>query len=99
MMNFLVGDNGKDWKSYLAPKDEEKMNEILKNLERYRGAYRNASDSKGAQLWCAVLELSKVQSSLDERLADMEEIFETMFRKMRLRDDEKKQLMKSLGTF
>ena len=99
MLSFLVGDNGKDWKSYLAPKDEEKMNVILKNLEKYRDAYRNASDSRGAQLWCAVLELFKLQSSLDARLTDMEEVFEAMFHKMRLRDEEKKQLIKSLETF
>ena len=93
------GRNGKDWKALMPPKDEERMNEILKKLAKYRGAYSHAADVKNAQLWCAVLELFNGQDTLNERLAEIEGIFETMFERMRFRDDEKKELQRSLDTF
>ncbi|MBS3054118.1 MAG: hypothetical protein J4431_01120 [Candidatus Aenigmarchaeota archaeon] len=90
---------GKDWKEFLAPRDEEKINDILKKVARHRGAYSHAEDMRNAQLWCAILELSGAQQSMEERLSEMEGVFETMFQRMRFREDEKRELHRSLETF
>ncbi|HLD83266.1 MAG TPA: hypothetical protein VI979_00235 [archaeon] len=100
MFKVLVPNKeGSDWKEFLAPKDEERINEILKKVARHRGAYSRAADSKNAQLWCAALELFGAQEALSERLEEMEGVFESMFQRMRFRDEEKKELQRSLDTF
>ena len=102
MMKLLSSNKEKkttDWKELLAPQDEERINEILKKVAKYRGAYRNADEVKNAQLWCSILELNKSQSILNQRLLQIEEMFSSIYEKMKLNDDEKKKLYKSLETF
>lgn len=89
----------KDWKQLLAPEDEEKMNDILRRAARYRGAYKNASEVKIAQLWAAVLELYKQNLILQSRLDDMSDVFESIAAKLRKKEEEKQELIKSLERF
>ena len=78
-MIFKVQD---DWKRSLNAQDEARMNEILRQTAKHRSAYRSAHDVKVAQLWAAVLELSKMlnertqqRDDLDKRLSKIEAIF------------------------
>lgn len=89
----------KDWKQLLQAEDESRLNDFLRKLTKYRGAYKNAEDVKSAQLWCALLELSKENAILQRRLKDFEDVFEGMFEKMKKRDEERKELAKSLERF
>ncbi len=89
----------KDWKQLLQAEDENKMNDFLRKISRHRGAYKNAEDVKSAQLWCAVLELCKENAILQRRLKDFEDVFEGMFEKMKKRDEERKELARSLEKF
>jgi hypothetical protein len=89
----------KDWKQYLTVEDETKLNDFIKKVLKYRGAYKNAQDIKSSQLWCAVLELRKENLLLKEKVKEFEDMFEAMFKKMKKRDEEKAKLIKSLEQF
>lgn len=89
----------KDWKQLLVPEDEERLNEILRNIAKHRGAYRNASDVRSAQLWCVVLELRKEIAFLHRRLKKIEYLFEGMIERVMKREEEKVSLIESLDKF
>ena len=89
----------KDWKQFLSPEDEERLNDILKRAARYRGAYKNADEVKIAQLWSAVLEMYKQNLILQRRLDEVTEIFESIAAKLRKKEEEKKELIESLERF
>lgn len=89
----------KDWKEFLSSEDEEKLNQMLKKISRYRGAYQNADEVKNAQLWCAILELQKENLILQKRLHDIEDLLEGMFDKIRKHERERVDLAKSLEKF
>lgn len=89
----------KDWKQFLDSEDEEKLNRLLKEVAKHRGAYRNADDVKIAQLWSAFLEMRKENDSLRRRVDDMESIFEFIYSKMKKRHEEREELFKSLEKF
>ena len=89
----------KDWKQFLSLEDEERLNQILKNISRYRGAYKNADDVKIAQLWCSVLELENENRILQKKLSRIENILEGMFSKVREQEREEQELAKSLERF
>jgi hypothetical protein len=100
MMKLLSsGGSDSDWKEFLTPSDEEKMNEILNRLKKYRGAYKNSSDMKTAQLWAAILELTKTQENVNKRLSEIEDVFETAFERMWIKQKRSRDLHKSLETF
>ncbi|MBI4019572.1 MAG: hypothetical protein HY364_04945 [Candidatus Aenigmarchaeota archaeon] len=99
MFKLLMNTQGRNWKEYLTPQDEEKINEIIKKVAKHRGAYSHADDTKNAQLWCAVLEVNIAQDAMDQRLSELEGVFESMFQRMRFRENEKRELHKSLETF
>ncbi|MFH0832121.1 MAG: hypothetical protein V1900_00140 [Candidatus Aenigmatarchaeota archaeon] len=89
----------KDWKQLLANEDEARMNEILRKVAKYRGAYRNADDIRAAQLWCAVLELQKEILSLNKRLIKLEDLLDGMLDRVRKQEDEKRKIVESLEMF
>ncbi|MEM7819555.1 MAG: hypothetical protein QXD48_01865 [Candidatus Aenigmatarchaeota archaeon] len=89
----------RDWKQFLAIDDEEKLNEILRKVAKHRGAYRNADEVKIAQLWCAILELRKENLILQKRLNAMEDIFDAIFEKQRRKEQENRELIRSLERF
>ncbi|MBS3056414.1 MAG: hypothetical protein J4473_03195 [Candidatus Aenigmarchaeota archaeon] len=88
-----------DWKTLLTPKDEKRMNDIIKNLEGYKTAFRSAEDVKIAQLWCAVLELKKENAALYSKTKKLEGFFNAIIEKYI--EDKKKQedMLTSLEEF
>ena len=89
----MIFKTDKNWKEYLSVDDEEKMNDLLKKIARYRGAYKNAEDIKIAQLWCAVLEIRKENLNLNVRLKRIESMLDSLIS----RDyKEKETLLESL---
>ncbi|MBI2971201.1 MAG: hypothetical protein HYY37_02140 [Candidatus Aenigmarchaeota archaeon] len=91
--------NEKDWKEQLPDEDEERLNELLKTVSKYRQAYSEASDIKVAQLWCAILEMNKANAELQERIARIEELLENMLSLAKIKYEEKKKLGESLETY
>lgn len=89
----------KDWKQFLAPDDEEKLNDILKRAARHRGAYKNADEIKIAQLWSAVLELYKQNLILQKRMDEIVDIFESLASRFKKKEEEKRELIHSLERF
>jgi len=89
----------RDWKQFLSVDDEDTLNKFLKEISKYRGAYRNSDEIKIAQLWCAILELRKENLNLQKRLDFFESIFESLFEKVKEQEKEKRELLKSLERF
>jgi len=89
----------KDWKQYLSLEDEERMNELLRKISKYRGAYKNASDIKIAQLWCALLETRKENKVLLKKIQRTERFFSAMFEIQRKNEEEERELLASLEKF
>lgn len=89
----------KDWKQFLSPEDEEKLNDILKRAAKHRGSYKNAPEIKVAQLWAAVLELYKQNLILQKRVDEVNEIFESISSRLKKKVEEKKELLDSLERF
>ena len=91
--------SSKNWKSYLSPKDEERLNEILLEVAKYRGAYKNADEVKIAQLWCAILELKKQLALIYAKTKRLEEFFDALKRKFEEEEKGKRELVESLEKF
>lgn len=89
----------KDWKQFLSIDDENKLNDILKKAAKHRGAYRNASEIKNAQIWCAMLELRKENLLLQGRLERIEDILGGMYDRIKRQEAEKDKLIESLKRF
>ena len=88
-----------DWKQFLPSEDEEKLNETLKRVARYRGAYKNADDVKIAQLWCAILELRKGNLILQKKLNRIQFILDGLFERVRKQREKDEEIIKALETF
>ena len=88
-----------DWKEFLSYQDEERLNEILKKVAKYRGAYKNADDVKMAQLWCAMLELKKENLILLKRLNRISFLMDGMFDRFRKQEEEDREMIRSLERF
>ena len=89
----------KDWKQYLSPEDEEKLNAIIRRVAKYRGSYKNSDEVKIAQLWSAILELYKQNLILQKRLDEVTEIFDSMTERLKKKCEDKKELIESLERF
>lgn len=91
----------KNWKNFLRPEDEAKLNAILENAAHHRGAYFNADEVKMAQIWCALLESEKRNDDLQNRLKRIEFLLDGLLaRYRRLRAAEcKEPLTESLDKF
>lgn len=95
----MLFNSTKDWKQYLTASNEEILNEILRNVAKHRGAYKNSGDVKIAQLWCAILELKKENLVLQKRLDYMEDLFDNMFEVLKKREKQKSEVIESLEKF
>jgi len=88
-----------DWKQFLSLEDEEKLNDFIRKVSKHRGAYKNASDVKSAQMWSAMLELRKENLVIQKRLDRIQDLLDGMFSQIRSQDDEDRKLLKSLDRF
>jgi dsDNA-specific endonuclease/ATPase MutS2 len=88
-----------DWKQYLSPEDEIKLNDILRKVQKYRSAYRLAPDIKTAQLWAALLEMRKENQALLRKLQKIEYIFDGMVERIKKLQQEDRDLLDSLEKF
>jgi len=88
-----------DWKQYLSPEDETKLNDILRKVQKYRSAYRLAPDIKTAQLWAALLEMRKENQALLRKLQKIEYIFDGMVERIKKLQQEDRDLLDSLEKF
>lgn len=102
-MIFKVQD---DWKRSLNAKDEAQMNDLLRITAKHRAAYRSAHDVKVAQLWAAVLELSKMlnertqqRDELEKRLGRIEAIFHAASENIKAEETQKASLKDSLKSY
>lgn len=95
----MMFDKPKDWKQYLTPEDESRLNEILKRLSKHRGAYQNSDDIKSSQMWCAILELRKENAALLKRLEKIEFMISGFTERLRKIDEEEREILRSLDTF
>ncbi len=89
----------RNWKEFLSTEDEEKLNDILKRVQKYRGAYSNADEVKVSQLWCAILELRKENAALLRKLQKIDYIFGGMVERIKKQVEEEKELIESLEKF
>lgn len=88
-----------DWKQFLSIEDEENLNEFLKRVMKYRGAYKNAEEVKMAQIWCAILELKKENLMLKRKLDSVDSFLDLLNEHAKRKDKEKEDLLKSLDKF
>ncbi|MFA4819528.1 MAG: hypothetical protein WC613_01055 [Candidatus Aenigmatarchaeota archaeon] len=95
-MLFRVVD---DWKQFLPPEDETRLNSLLKAVAKHRNAYRASKDIKIAQLWCAFLEARKENAVLYRRLRRLEYIFEGIAERVRKEDVLEREILDSLEKF
>lgn len=95
-MLFKVSD---DWKQLLPPEDEARLNELLKRVSKYRSAYKSAQDVKTAQLWAALLEVSRENRMLLEKLKKVESFFDHLKEGVKRQDESQQELVESLEKF
>ena len=89
----------KNWKEYMSPEDEERLNDILKKVQKHRGAYSNADDIKMGQLWCAILELRKENAALLRKLQRTEYILGGMVDRIKKQMEDDREVIESLEKF
>ena len=87
-----------DWKQFLPPEDETRLNNALKNVAKHRNSYRASKDMKIAQLWCAFLEMQKQNHILYKKVKRMEFVFEGIAERMKTQVDEK-EILEALDKF
>lgn len=68
----------KDWKDYLDEESKAVLAEIFEKSKKYQGAYLEAEDVKVAQLWAALLELSKELKKMKEAVDILKEPFKSI---------------------
>jgi hypothetical protein len=95
-MLFKVVD---DWKQYLPPEDEVRLNEIIKNVSKHRNAYRASKDIKVAQLWCAILEMRKENQAMYRKMKRLQMVIDGFADVIRNIDADDKKLLDSLEKF
>ena len=91
----------KNWKNFLRPEDEARLNALLEHVAQHRGAYFNSDEVKTAQVWCALLESEKRNEELEKRLRRIEFILGGLVSRHRklLEEECEDPLMKSLEKF
>ncbi len=88
-----------DWKQFLSIEDEELLNDLLKKIMKYRGAYKNAEDVKSSQMWCAILELKKENLMLKRKIESVDSFLEFLNDYSKRKDKDKEELLRSLDKF
>ena len=61
-----------DWKDLLDNESEAELSELIEKTKQHRCAYMQADDVKVAQVWCALVEVSKKLKEVDSRLTRLE---------------------------
>lgn len=61
-----------DWRDNLDPVLQEVFEELLVDVKKEKKAYTSAKDISKAQLWCAILVLSKRISDLSLKVKSLE---------------------------
>ncbi len=85
----------KEWKTLLSSEDEERLNELIKSVSKYRDAYSQAENIKVAQLWCALLDMKQQQEEMERKIARLEEIFRSAGQRLQ----DRQQIRESLEKF
>jgi len=88
-----------NWKALLTPEDEQRLNGLLEQIKKHRAAYLSADEVKLAQLWCALLEVQKENSTIEARLKRIEYMLNGMLVRARVVDRSANKLLESLGKF
>ena len=70
--------NVDDWKELLSPDARATMAELLNRAKMHKGAYMNADDIKIAQIWSALIELSKKMDEIQKIQIKLEEPFKAI---------------------
>ena len=68
---MLFGEE-KDWKEFLCGNAQVELAELIERAKQHKCAYTQADDVKVAQLWCALVEVSRQLKSLEERVEKSE---------------------------
>ena len=68
---MLFGEE-KDWKEFLCGNAQVELAELIERAKQHKCAYTQANDVKVAQLWCALVEVSRQLKSLEERMEKSE---------------------------
>ncbi|MEM5793188.1 MAG: hypothetical protein QXY45_02410 [Candidatus Aenigmatarchaeota archaeon] len=68
---MLFGEE-KDWKEFLCGNAQVELAELIEKAKQHKCAYTQADDVKVAQLWCALVEVSRHLKSLEERVEKSE---------------------------
>ncbi len=70
--------NVDDWKELLSPEARATLAELLNSTKCHKGAYMNSDDVKIAQLWSALIELSKKMDDIQKVQVKLEEPFKAI---------------------
>ncbi len=89
----------KNWKEYLSPRDEERLNMILNQVAKHRGAYKNSDEIKLSQIWCAILETKKENALLYKKVRRFEMMLEAALQRISDEEKEKKDIIEDLEGF
>jgi hypothetical protein len=65
----MIFDEERDWKDLLSRDAQQILAEVFEKTKDHKGAYLAADDVKVAQVWCAVIELTKECAKIKEQLA------------------------------
>jgi len=78
---IIIGDNlfeDKDWKDYLDDESKAILAEIFDKSKKHQLAYLEAEDVKVAQLWTAILELSRDIKKMKDAVNVLKEPFKAI---------------------
>ena len=64
---MLFGEE-KDWKELLCGNAQVELAELIERAKQHKCGYMQADDVKIAQLWCALVEVSRQLKAMEERL-------------------------------
>jgi len=68
----MLFDEEIDWKEFLSTEEQVELAELIEKTKKYKGAYMQAEDVKVAQMWCALIKMSKRLRKTQERLEKLE---------------------------
>ncbi|MBI5347193.1 MAG: hypothetical protein HZB66_01140 [Candidatus Aenigmarchaeota archaeon] len=95
----MLFNTAKNWKEFLSPRDEERLNMILNQIARHRGAYKNSDEIKIAQIWCAILETKKENALLYKKVRRLEMVLEAALQRISDEEKEKRDIIENLEGF
>ncbi len=71
----MIFEEEHDWKECLSEDDQQVLAELFDKAKKYKCAYCQAEDVKVAQLWCALLEVTKELNATKEAAGRLAEPF------------------------